>query len=143
MRDHDDRNRASRERLARLIARLEDSDVALPDGWTAGALLAHLAFWDRFAAARLTRYVRDHQPMPLFDTGFFDLVNAGGLPQWRATSLVAAAADATASAAAGDQLIERLSADDAAAIGAQGILGALDRSRHRNGHLDQLERALG
>ena len=53
MNDHNKRNRASRDRLAAVIAQLGDRSIALSGGWTAAALLAHLAFWDGFGAARL------------------------------------------------------------------------------------------
>jgi len=142
MNDHVAGNRASRERLAALIARLGERTVVLPDGWTAAALLGHLAFWDRFAATRLQKYLRNREPMVFYDDAFFELVNAAGLPQWTATPLGAASSDATESAAAVDVAIEKLSADDLRAIRALGRPGVLERSGHRNLHLDQLERAL-
>ncbi|HEV8469277.1 MAG TPA: hypothetical protein VGR46_06680 [Candidatus Limnocylindria bacterium] len=140
--DYLERNRVSRERLAAIIARLGERTVVLRDGWTAAALLAHLAFWDRFAATRLAKYVRDREPMVFLNDAFFELVNTAGLPQWTATPLGAAAADATGSADAGDMLIARLTADELAAIRLLGRPRLLDRSGHRNEHLDQLERAL-
>ena len=142
MNDHVARNRASRERLAALIARLGERTVVLPDGWTAAALLGHLAFWDRFAASHLQKYLRNREPMMSYDDAFFELVNAAGLPQWTATPLGPAASDATVSAAAADVAIEKLSADDLIAIRALGHPGLLERSGHRTRHLDQLERAL-
>jgi len=140
--DYREFNRASRERLAALIGRLGERTVVLPDGWTAAALLAHLAFWDRFAASRLEKYVRDREQMVFLNDAFFDHINAAGLPQWTATPLGAAAADATDSAAAGDLLIANLSPDELAAVRALGRPRLLERSGHRNEHLDRLERAL-
>src|SRR2546430_2856539 len=102
MNDHVARNRASRERLAALIARLGERTVVLPDGWTAAALLGHLAFWDRFAATHLQKYLRNREPMVFYDDAFFELVNAAGLPQWAATPLRPAAPDAAPSSAAAD-----------------------------------------
>jgi hypothetical protein len=142
MNDHIARNLASRERLGAVIARLGERTVVLPDGWTAAALLGHLAFWDRFAARRLEKYVRDREPMVFLNDAFFELINAAGLPQWTATPLGAAAADATSSADAVDGFIARLSPDQVAALQAIGRPGLLDRSGHRNQHLDELERAL-
>ena len=141
--DHAERNRASRERLAALIGRLGGQTVVLPDGWTAAALLAHLAFWDRFAASRLEKYLRDREPMVFLNDAFFEHINAAGLPQWTATPLGAAAADATGSADAADRFIAKLTPDQVAAIQTIGRPRLLDRSGHRNEHLDQLERALG
>lgn len=140
--DHVERNHASRERLAALIARLGERTLVLPDGWTAAALLGHLGFWDRFAASRMEKYLRDREPMVFLNDALIEFINAAGLPQWTATPLGAAAADATDSAAAADQLIAKLSADEVAAIYTVGSPRLLDRSGHRNEHLDQLERAL-
>lgn len=140
--DHVEGNRVSRERLAAVSARLGERTVVLPDGWTSAALLGHLAFWDRFAATRLEKYVRDREPMVFLNDALIELINAAGLTQWTATPLGAAAADAIASAEAGDQLIATLTAHDLAAIRALGRPRLLDRSGHRNEHLDQLERAL-
>ena len=140
--DHLARNRASRERLAAVIARLGEPTVVLPDGWTAGALLAHMAFWDRFAASRFEKYLRDREAMVFLNDAFFDHINAAGRPQWTATPLGAAAADAMSSADAVDGFIARLSPEQIAAIQAIGRPRLLDRSGHRNQHLDQLERAL-
>ena len=140
--EHLGRNRASRERLAAVITRLGELTVVLPDGWTAAAHLGHLAFWDRFAATRLEKYVRDREPMVFLNDALIEFINAAGLPQWTATPLGAAASDAIDSAAAADQLIAKLSADEVAAIYTVGSPRLLDRSGHRNEHLDQLERAL-
>jgi len=140
--DHIQRNRASRERLAALIARLGGRTVVLPDGWTAAALLGHLAFWDRFAESRFEKYLRDREPMVFLSDAFFDHINAAGLPQWTATPLGAAAADAASSADAADRFIAELTPDQIAAIESIGRPRLLDRSGHRNAHLDQLERAL-
>ncbi len=44
-----ERNRASRQRLQDLLAQATDETMArtLPNGWSVGATLAHIAFWDR------------------------------------------------------------------------------------------------
>jgi hypothetical protein len=105
--DHVARNRASRERLTSVIARLGERTVVLPDGWTAAALLTHLAFWDRFSTARLEKHLRDGAPMELPSETVTDLVNEAGLAQWTATPLSVAAALVTDAAAAMDRVIER------------------------------------
>jgi hypothetical protein len=40
-------NDAERERLRQFVSTCSDADLqqAMPDGWTVGAVLAHLAFW--------------------------------------------------------------------------------------------------
>ena len=101
-----------------------------------------MAFWDRFAASRFEKYLRDREAMVFLNDAFFDHINAAGRPQWTATPLGAAAADAMSSADAVDGFIARLSPEQIAAIQAIGRPRLLDRSGHRNQHLDQLERAL-
>jgi hypothetical protein len=49
------RSDASRQRLTATVGRLRATDLQLPtdaDGWTVAQVLGHLAFWDRFLAAR-------------------------------------------------------------------------------------------
>ena len=127
------RNRASRDRLAAVIARLGGRSVELPGGWTAAAVLAHLAFWDGFAAARLEKFGSD---------ALTDLMNAAGLAQWRALPAAAAGELATGAATAIDRLIEALPADALDEIRAMKRPRLLDRSLHRKEHLDEIERAL-
>ena len=61
--DSDDvaRNRENTRRLRRLVARLSDDDLRreLPEGWTVGDALAHLAFYDRRAQILLERFARE------------------------------------------------------------------------------------
>jgi hypothetical protein len=140
--DHNVRNRASRDRLQDVIRRLGDRAVTLPGGWTAGGLLAHLAFWDGFGAARIEKYTRDRQPMELGSETLTEFINAAGLAQWNATPLRTAADLATNAAAAMDRLIERLPDDAIAAIKALNRPRLLDRSLHRKEHLDEIERAI-
>lgn len=51
-------NAESLERLAGLVERLTDDDLALEmdDGWTVGAVFAHLAFWDLRGLTLLGRW---------------------------------------------------------------------------------------
>jgi hypothetical protein len=140
--DHNARNRAARERLGALIARVGERDVALDDGWTAAALLAHLAFWDRLAAARLERYLREREPPVSASDAVTELTNAAAMGQWKDTPVRVAAKQAREAAAAADRVIETLPADALAALAALGRPHLLDRSLHRKEHLDQIERAL-
>src|SRR3972149_9971939 len=58
-------NRAETERIRDLAGRLSLEELRLPlgEGWTVGAALAHLAFWDRRALVLLTRW-KDRGPSP-------------------------------------------------------------------------------
>src|SRR5713101_7804422 len=136
------RNRASRDRLAAVIARLGDQSVKLPGGWTATALLAHLAFWDGFGAARLEMYARDRQPMELGSDALTEFINAAGLPQWNAMPVSTAADLATSAAAAIDRVVEGLPRALQDEIRAMNRPRLLDRSLHRKEHLDEIERAI-
>jgi hypothetical protein len=140
--DHNARNRAARERLAALIARVGERNVTVDGGWTAAGLLAHLAFWDRLAVARLEKHLREGQP-PIFATdAVTDLTNAAGMRQWKDTPLRIAGSQAREAAAEIDRLIEELPADKLAGLKALGRSFLIDRSEHRKEHLDQIERAL-
>jgi DinB family protein len=142
--DHNKRNRASRDHLAEVIARLDKRtvDLSMPGGWTTAALLAHLAFWDGFGAARLEKYVRDREPMELGTDALTEFINAAGLAQWTATPLATAAGLATKAAEAIDRLIEGLPSDVLDQIRGLKRPRLLDRSLHRKEHLDEIERAL-
>src|SRR3954453_15109286 len=51
-------NRRQRERLRKLVARLDASMLAvrLPNGWTVAVALAHIAFWDRQRLCLMRRW---------------------------------------------------------------------------------------
>jgi hypothetical protein len=140
--DHNGRNRAARERLESVIERLGGRDVVLDDDWTAAALLAHIAFWDRLATARLERHLREGEP-PVFATdAVTDLTNDAALRQWKDTPPLVAGRQAREAAAQIDRLIEGLPADKLDGLKALGRSFLIDRSQHRKEHLDQIERGL-
>ncbi len=132
------RNDASRSRLRAFVARVSAEDLARPlgNGWTSAAVLAHLAFWDRRAARLLDRWARTGvHPSP---------ANAGALndallSQWHLLPPQAAAEEALAAAEEADAKVAALSAEMARAVAEVHSI-ALDRSEHRNEHLDELER---
>lgn len=140
--DHNARNRAARERLDAVIARVGQRDVVLDDGWTAAALLAHLAFWDRVAVTRMEKYLRDGEPPAFATEGLTELTNGAGMRQWKDTPARVAAAQARDAAGAIDRVIETLPANALEAMKALNRPNLLDRSAHRKEHLDQIERAL-
>jgi hypothetical protein len=140
--DHNARNRAARERLDAVIARVGERDTVVDGGWTAGALLAHLAFWDRLATARLERHLREGEPPVSAPDAVTDLTNAAGMRQWQDTPPRVAGAQAHEAAVEIDRLIETLPADKLDGLKALGRSYLIDRSNHRKEHLDQIERAL-
>src|SRR5688500_1560621 len=114
---HIDLNDAERERLRALVARLSDEDRARPlaDGWTVGAALAHLAFWDRLALARWQAHLGDGTPLVALSDEVADLINAAGLEQWLALPSREAARQAVAAAEALDGLVQGLGPEAAEA----------------------------
>ena len=53
----DERNRSTSQRLRALADRISDDELGrvIDPPWTASALFAHIAFWDRFVHARWVR----------------------------------------------------------------------------------------
>jgi hypothetical protein len=144
-RSHVERNVASRERLQSVLERLPAGALDRPvDGeWTPGALLAHVAFWDRLVAGRWRLAQRRGMASPAdLDDDVADLVNDAALSAWRLvdgdrlTALVLSAADEV------DELIAGLSDASVDAAAAAGRPRLVDRSFHRTEHLDTIERAL-
>jgi hypothetical protein len=150
------RNAASRRRLASLLERLREEDMALPTepteegSWTIAQVLGHLAFWDRSLETRW-RMAREAagdagpiEPTYLPD-GITEAVNrplAALIGAWTDKLGRAVGVEALAAAESLDALIEEL-ADRLPAGVATLMPRALDRSIHRNAHIDQIERALG
>jgi DinB family protein len=143
---HNARNDASRRRLADLVSRLGADELALEvdDTWTVGALLAHLAFWDRLVEARWQYAATQGRPTPIdLDDELPDLINAALIPAWRIVdprrlgALVVTAADDV------DALIAALPAESVDGVLAEGRPRLLDRSLHRGDHVATVEARLG
>jgi hypothetical protein len=136
-------NTRGRERLRALVAKLSDQELALQvgAGWTVAALLAHLAFWDYRVLVLLQRWRKAGVgPSPIDVDGVNDAMKplCLALPGREAASLAVEAAEAV------DAELESLPEELMAGIGALVQQGKfrLDRSIHRNEHLDQIEAAL-
>jgi hypothetical protein len=110
----------------------------LEDGWTAAALICHLAFWDRFVIARWDQYDRDGTLLELPEA-HQDLVNAAALPLWSAVAPETAAAEATGAARAVCRRIAELSPAATDHALATGRIRMLDRTLHWLPHLEALE----
>jgi uncharacterized damage-inducible protein DinB len=144
------RNSASRARLEEFLGGLSAADLAKPAGeldWTVGQLIGHLAFWDRFLAARWRGALAagpGAQPAA-FDHEVSDRLN-DGLPQtWQAFAAAApaaAVAEAIAAAREVDGVIAALPATTPIAAILAERPALLDRSLHRLGHLEDLEKGV-
>ena len=76
-----EQNRASTERIRKLVSKLSDKQLQHPVGehWTVAIALAHLAFWDRRMLYVLDKTERDRK---LFVPEIDILVNDISLPLW-------------------------------------------------------------
>jgi DinB superfamily len=140
-RSYIERNSSSLRRLHTLVGRLhnDDFDRDAGGGWTIGAVLAHVAFWDRYVTTRLSRWEKQGFKNTPLDP---DSINDAALPGWRAIPGRVAVSEALAAAQECDARTAEVAEVVAAAILAAGRLRVLDRSIHRGEHIDQIERAL-
>lgn len=138
------RNAASRERLRTLLQRLSDDDLRRRVGdWTVAMSLAHIGFWDRLTHLRWVETVASGRDLPAsIGSPQTDLVNDTNLDLW-AEALDMSGIRAFALKAATDLDAHVATLPDALVEAAQAAdLGRhLDRSTHRNSHLEPIEAA--
>jgi hypothetical protein len=137
-------NEIERDRLATLVDKLSDDDLAhdLGGGWTVAVALAHLAFWDERAALLLERYA-DGTPEHNIPDWYEDLLNETLEPQWQALPPRVAAEQAVAAAEHVTRALRVLEDDLCARLEAQEQGYLLRRFNHRREHIEQIEAALG
>ena len=132
-------NSRATTRLRDLVSRLDESAMSrsLGGGWTVAFALVHLAFWDVRQDAALQRYMRgDEFPAEDVTTNatleaiasLFDAGEAGAIAVRAAEQL-----DATLEALTGDQL---------ESLRQTGFAYAIERWRHREDHVAQIEAVL-
>ncbi|MEO6457879.1 MAG: DinB family protein [Chloroflexia bacterium] len=135
-------NREQRERLTRLVETLSDTQLAQPlgGGWTVSTILAHCAFWDRYALLHWEIWERDGmKPLPVD----VESLNSAGFPGWLALPPRIAAAQAQEAAEAIDHKVENLDPALVEKFLAEKYgLWRLHTYEHRGEHLDDLEKAL-
>jgi DinB superfamily len=134
------RNRASTNRIRELAVRLTDEQLLLPVGeqWTVAVALAHLAFWDRRTLDMLEQTERAGKlSAPDIDI----VVNDISLPLWKAIPPRKAAQIAIETAEALDKRLEGFPPallEEIRAVRERWV----ERSLHRNEHLDEVETGL-
>lgn len=134
-------NKKQRERLESLVKGLKESGFAhpLPNGWTVGVALAHLAFWDLSQVARIKRW-KDEGVKPVSIDA--EAINgplaalSEGLSPRAVAKLVVDAAESI------DRLVENLTPEEADELIGLGLERNIRRSLHRQNHLDKIEKAL-
>jgi hypothetical protein len=140
----EDRNRSAVERLLTLGARLSDEELTrlIDPPWTAAALFAHVAFWDRFVHARwlLAACLGTRTPLP-FDDALLELINDASLRQWSVIPPRAAVQGCLAAAEELDALIRSLDRDVVSEVVYEQRERLVDRSLHRGEHLNTIEAA--
>ncbi len=135
------RNKAELEHLRKVVDRLTDEQMARPaggDGWTVGALLGHIAFWDQRAIVLMERWKAGGVGTPAGDV---DVLNDAVKPFLLALPPRDAARLALETAQAIDREIDSLDATMLAGIEANGQ-PRLDRASHRAHHLEQIEKTI-
>ena len=142
---YSEQNAQSRRRLARLVRELSDEDLARSTdyGWTVAALLAHLAFWDQRMIVILRRWLGEgFDPSPIDSAAVNDSLRVicHALEPRTAVELCLSYAEAV------DAEFDALTADltkqleeHAAATETQ---FRMNRSLHRNAHLNDIEALL-
>jgi len=135
-----EQNRASTDRIRKLVARLTDEELQHPvdEHWTVAIVLAHLAFWDRRAMYVLEMTERDGK---LFIPEIDIFVNDLSLPLWAAIPPREAARIAIETAEALDKRLEGYPPALLEEIHAHNKRLVV-RALHRGEHLDEADAAL-
>lgn len=129
------------DRLAELAGELDGDALAreVRDGWSVAALLLHLAFWDRLTAARWRDALARGEPTPVpIEDGLVDVLNDALVRLLAAVPDAQAGATALAAAREVEAVVASLPADTVEAVRADGRSRLVDRSLHRNEHLDEI-----
>jgi hypothetical protein len=138
-------NSESRQRLQSLVDRLSADDLARTTdyGWTVAALLAHLAFWDHRMSNILKRWQTEELDSSEIDSA---VVNDSLRVICHALDPQAAIELALSAAQKIDSELEMLSADDVKKLeehaAATNTQFRMNRSLHRNAHIDDIETLL-
>jgi hypothetical protein len=138
-------NDDSRARLARLVETLTPDLLAvdLGEGWTVASGLAHTGFWDRWQAARWTEMLAgEWSAQDESVLAAEHLANEALHPYWAGVDAADVPALALDAAVHLDELIA--SAPDTLVDALEGTPSAymLHRHRHRNDHIDHIERSI-
>ena len=135
-------NTAARDRILSLVAQLTDAQMAIPsdDGWTIGAELAHLTFWDRVHTGRLRAALGAGGDLPApFPSGAAEAINNAGLQGWRLIGGGAAIQWFAEASREVDAYLASLDPSVVDRIRSAGLPRLVERYRHRTDHGDAIE----
>jgi len=130
-------NRDSTARIKKLVEGLSDSQLKtiLPNGWTISVTLAHLAFWDHRVIHVIEMAKKEGKVIRTeLDVQLNDIIE----PFFRAIPSEEVAKLVILNAEMLDQLLEGCSIETLAQLEAESPRW-VDRSLHRNSHLDEIE----
>lgn len=138
-------NADSRRRLEALVSSLSDADLASTTdyGWTVAALLAHLAFWDHRMSVLLHRWQEqgfDESPIDSMAVNDALKVICHALEPRTAAGLAVSAAQKVD--AEFETLYDEFVKQIERHIEATSTQFRMNRSLHRNAHLDDIEALL-
>jgi len=130
-------NRESTIRMKKLIQRLSDGQLAsvLPNGWTVAVTLAHVAFWDQRVSHVIEMAKKEGRVIRTeLDVQLNDIIEPflRAIPVREAANLTLSSADTI------DQLLEECSPETIAQLEKESPRW-VDRSLHRNSHLDDID----
>ena len=135
-----EQNRASTERIRKLVSKLSDKELQNPVGehWTVAITLAHLAFWDRRVMFILDKTEQDGKlSAPEIDV----VVNDISLPHWAAIPPREAARLAVEAAQTLDKRLEEYPQELLEQVYNSNERWVI-RALHRGEHLDEVDEAL-
>jgi len=135
-----EQNRASTERIRKLVSKLSDKQLQHPVGehWTVAIALAHLAFWDRRMLYVLDKTERDRK---LFVPEIDILVNDISLPLWAVIPPREAARLGVDTAQALDKRLEEFPPELLEELYQHNKRWVV-RALHRDEHLNEVDEAL-
>jgi hypothetical protein len=138
-------NDVSRERLTRLAGSLTRAqlEIDLARGWSVASAFGHMGFWDRWQAVRLGLMVVGAVPLDHASVVMMEHMANEALEPFLAESPLPDAPNlALAAAERLDAVIAGLPDDFARSLLGTPDEFLLNRHRHRNEHLDQIERGI-
>jgi hypothetical protein len=139
---HDRRNAESRERLTRLVERLDGAALRRQMGqhWTIAAGLLHLSFWDRFTLERWIQAEREGLATPrMVDEFVEDLINDTLTPLLLVGAVERVGEQVLEAARAVDDYIGGLPEATAEQVASEGRPRLIDRSIHRREHVEEID----